>query len=205
MPRHRVHHPSAAVSREVLVVDGLRVKITRKPIRGMYLRVDAPSGEVRVSAPLGMPDEAVERFVHTRASWIDLRRRHVREVFGGSEESGRHRWTPELRGRARGSLETRLPGLLGTWVPIIGRTPTDITFREMTTRWGSCTPATGRIRLNLQLGLMEDRLVRYVLVHELTHLLERGHGPSFQRLMDGWIPEWRELRHDINRHAPLVS
>ncbi len=94
--------------------------------------------------------------------------------------------------------------MLETWAPVVGRMPTDITLREMTTRWGSCTPATGRIRLNLQLGLMEDRLLGYVLVHELTHLRESGHGPRFQALMDGWIPEWRDLRRDINRHAPLI-
>jgi len=71
--------------------------------------------------------------------------------------------------------------LLAKWGPIVGRTPTHITLRLMSSRWGSCTPKTGRIRLNLQLGLMAPRFLEYVLVHEMTHLWENGHGEGFQR------------------------
>ncbi|GAA1794805.1 MAG: M48 family metallopeptidase [Actinobacteria bacterium] len=46
-------------------------------------------------------------------------------------------------------------------------------------RWGSCTPATGEIRLSDRLRTMPGYVVDYVLVHELTHLLVPGHGPDF--------------------------
>lgn len=46
-------------------------------------------------------------------------------------------------------------------------------------RWGSCTPADGTIRLSAQLRGMPGWVVDYVLLHELTHLLEPGHGPAF--------------------------
>ena len=92
---------------------------------------------------------------------------------------------------------------LSKWGPIVGRTPTHITLRLMSSRWGSCTPKTGRIRLNLQLGLMAPRFLEYVLVHEMTHLWENGHGEGFQRRMSAYLPQWRQLRRDINRQVVL--
>ncbi len=36
--------------------------------------------------------------------------------------------------------------------------------------------------------------LEYVVVHELCHLLERGHGPRFQALMDHFMPDWKTRR-----------
>src|SRR3954451_10589296 len=46
-------------------------------------------------------------------------------------------------------------------------------------RWGSCTPADGTIRLSARLQGMPSWVLDYVLVHELVHLLVPGHGPAF--------------------------
>lgn len=54
------------------------------------------------------------------------------------------------------------------------------------TRWGSCTPAEGSIRLSHRLQGMPEYVVDYVLVHELAHLLVPGHGPDFWRLLEGY-------------------
>jgi predicted metal-dependent hydrolase len=51
-------------------------------------------------------------------------------------------------------------------------------------RWGSCTPADRTIRLSTRLQGMPSWVVDYVLVHELAHLLEAGHGPDFWALVD---------------------
>src|SRR4051794_38115582 len=51
-------------------------------------------------------------------------------------------------------------------------------------RWGSCTPADKAIRLSRRLQGMPDWVVDYVLLHELAHLLERGHTRTFWRLVD---------------------
>ncbi|WP_328719528.1 M48 family metallopeptidase [Streptomyces sp. NBC_00247] len=54
------------------------------------------------------------------------------------------------------------------------------------TRWGSCTPAEGSIRLSHRLQGMPEYVVDYVLVHELAHLLVPGHGPDFWRLLEAY-------------------
>lgn len=54
------------------------------------------------------------------------------------------------------------------------------------TRWGSCTPAEGSIRLSHRLQGMPEYVVDYVLLHELSHLLVPGHGPRFWRLLEAY-------------------
>lgn len=54
------------------------------------------------------------------------------------------------------------------------------------TRWGSCTPAEGSIRLSHRLRGMPEYVVDYVLLHELAHLLVPGHGPRFWQLLEAY-------------------
>ena len=54
------------------------------------------------------------------------------------------------------------------------------------TRWGSCTPSEGSIRLSHRLQGMPEYVVDYVLLHELAHLLVPGHGPRFWRLLEAY-------------------
>ncbi|GAA3391185.1 M48 family metallopeptidase [Streptomyces roseoviridis] len=54
------------------------------------------------------------------------------------------------------------------------------------TRWGSCTPSEGSIRLSHRLQGMPEYVLDYVLCHELAHLLVPGHGPRFWRLLEAY-------------------
>lgn len=63
--------------------------------------------------------------------------------------------------------------------------PTSVRWvTNMTTRWGSCTPADGTIRLSHRLRELPGWVIDYVLVHELAHLLVPGHNAAFHALVD---------------------
>lgn len=53
---------------------------------------------------------------------------------------------------------------------------------DMSTRWGSCTPDTGTVRISTRVAPFPDWVVDYVIVHELCHLLVPGHGDDFWSL-----------------------
>lgn len=53
-------------------------------------------------------------------------------------------------------------------------------------RWGSCTPADGTIRISTRVRGMPGYVLDYVILHELAHLLSPGHGPDFWRLLAGY-------------------
>ncbi|MEZ0091031.1 hypothetical protein ABH925_002190 [Streptacidiphilus sp. EB129] len=54
------------------------------------------------------------------------------------------------------------------------------------TRWGSCTPVEGTIRLSHRLQGMPEYVVDYVLLHELAHLLVADHGRRFWALLEAY-------------------
>ncbi|MGI9604848.1 MAG: M48 metallopeptidase family protein [Acidimicrobiales bacterium] len=51
-------------------------------------------------------------------------------------------------------------------------------------RWGSCTPADGTIRISDRMRPFPDWVIDYVIVHELTHLVEITHSRRFHELVD---------------------
>ncbi len=54
----------------MLNISGIPIEVCKKNIKNMHLYVKPPNGHVTVSTPLTMSDEAIERFVRTKASWI---------------------------------------------------------------------------------------------------------------------------------------
>ena len=67
---------------------------------------------------------------------------------------------------------------------------------EMRSRWGSCDPAE-EITLNIKLILVPQKLIDYVIYHELCHLREHHHGKAFYSLLDRVLPEWRERKRNL--------
>lgn len=66
-------------------------------------------------------------------------------------------------------------------------TPASVRWVDnMASRWGSCTPVDGTIRLSRRLDGMPAYVLDYVLLHELVHLLVPGHGPAFWSELAGF-------------------
>ena len=53
-----------------LDISGIPIEVDKKSIKNMHLYVKPPKGRVSVSAPYAMSNEAIERFVRTKFSWI---------------------------------------------------------------------------------------------------------------------------------------
>lgn len=103
----------------------------------------------------------------------------------------------------RKQLKTAVPALFKKWEPIIGVSVSGCTIRRMKTKWGSCSPASGRISLNLELAKKHPGCLEYLVVHEMTHLHERCHNERFTELLSSYLPNWQTLRDQLNQ-APLT-
>jgi len=100
----------------------------------------------------------------------------------------------------RKELKKRLPPLIEKWQKIIGVEVNKITIRKMKTLWGSCNPSKKSILLNLELMKKPTQCLEYILVHEMVHLIERHHNERFHQLMDKFLPNWRTLKTELNKH-----
>ena len=84
------------------------------------------------------------------------------------------------------------------FAPLLGVPEPELRLSNARTRWGSCN-ARGRILLNWRLIHVPLRLVDYVVVHELAHLLHLNHSPQFWALVAGICPGYRAARRELNR------
>lgn len=76
--------------------------------------------------------------------------------------------------------------------------PTHIRWADdMVSRWGSCTPTTGHIRISNRLASCPDWVVDYVIVHELAHLEAPGHGADFWLLANRYPKAERAIGYLI--------
>ena len=80
----------------------------------------------------------------------------------------------------------------------LGVEPQSIGIKKMKTKWGSCNPTAQTIWLNLHLMKVSEELIEYVVLHEMTHLLERNHGPEFTSILEQHMPNWKQYRTDLN-------
>ena len=98
------------------------------------------------------------------------------------------RWIEVMSGRFRRKLSTDRIDLEAR-TAALGRRhdlpkPTEIRWSDdMNSRWGSCTPATGTIRVSTRIAKFPDWVIDYVLVHELAHLVIGDHSEQFWQLV----------------------
>ena len=173
---------------KTLQVGTLPVLVQRKPIRSLRLSI-TPSGQARLSAPRRVSEAQLKAFVESKLSWI--RRQQERVAAAGQE-------APRDLAADRRSLEERLPGLITEWQPRLGVSVSAWRVRAMRTRWGSCNVRARRLSFSLGLAKHPPQCLDYIVVHEMMHLLEPGHGARFKALMQQHYPAWKACRDLLN-------
>jgi len=104
----------------------------------------------------------------------------------------------------RKELKAAVPPLLARWQPIVGEEVAKVVVHRMKTKWGTCQTGSRTVWLNPELAKKNPRCLEYIVVHELTHFVERTHNERFIKLMDLHMPDWRARRDELNG-APLAA
>jgi predicted metal-dependent hydrolase len=140
------------------------VEVRRSPRRRNTVSAYRDGGRIVVMIPSRFSKDQEAHWVAEMVGRLDASRRRRR----GSGDVSLTRRAAELSTTYLGG---RAQPVSVRWVP------------GMRTRWASCTPADGSIRLSERLRDMPHWVRDYVLVHELAHLLVAGHGPDFWSLV----------------------
>jgi predicted metal-dependent hydrolase len=77
-----------------------------------------------------------------------------------------------------------------------GLTYATTSIRQQQTRWGSCSSQRS-ISLNARLLFLPPELVTYVMVHELCHTRHLNHAPKFWRLVEFYLPDYRQFDRQL--------
>ena len=161
-------------------------RVIRSSRRTVSLQI-VPGGEVLVRCPKRMSNGDIRRFVESKSGWIE---KHLEKQTAAARLPAFS--DGQLQALASQARQT-VPERVAYFAPLVGVTYGRITIRSQHTLWGSCS-SKGNLNFNCLLMLTPPEVLDYVVVHELCHLLERGHGPRFHALMDTFMPDWKERR-----------
>jgi predicted metal-dependent hydrolase len=201
--------------------------------RRVRVNVHAHTG-VEVVLPARASDRAAAAAVRELRPWIERRLEEVREVRGriaargGTvpylgeplelvEQPGRTRvhrsgerllvpagdYRPALERFYRRAAREEVALRLDRATALAGSSYSDLSIRAQRTRWASCS-AEGRMSFNWRLLLAPERVLEYVVWHEVCHLEILDHSPRFWALLERHWPGYREDRDWLRRHGPTL-
>lgn len=192
----------------ILQAGGVDVEVERKAVRRMNLRV-AADGRVRMSVPWRVGKAEAAAFLASHEAWLveALVRVEARRVADAARRADGQvpLWgklvtcdsLPEELWRAE--LAARLPQVVAAAEAALGVHASGWRLRDMKTRWGSCTPKTARIRINIRLAAYPATCLDYVVAHELAHLSEPSHNQHFHQIVAQAYPNEAQARAILRR------
>jgi predicted metal-dependent hydrolase len=92
----------------------------------------------------------------------------------------------------------RIPGRVEEWSARLSLKPAGIHIRSQEKRWASCDP-TGALRFNWRIIQANARLVDYVVVHELIHLVHPDHTAAYWAALGQVLPDYEERRDTLRK------
>lgn len=98
----------------------------------------------------------------------------------------------------RERLKEALPALITKWEKLMGVKVNQFFVQTMKTKWGSCNVVSRNIRFNTELAKKPIECLEYIVVHEMTHLLEPTHNVRFMSLIEQFMPKWKFHRDELN-------
>ncbi len=108
----------------------------------------------------------------------------------------------------RVELKKLIPSIIEKWEKSLNVKVDEWQVKQMKTNWGTCNIEKKRILINLELAKKPLHCLEYVILHEMVHLLERHHNERFLYYMDSFLPNWKQIRTELNKlpvnHADWV-
>ena len=173
-----------------------------------------PLGPSSIIALWGKPITVQDALDHNFVSPAPRPKQATFASFMGTDEpNGRPqaKWNATLDGLTPSEIQAHIDQLYTSEVTsalrdmvhayeiAMGVAVSRVSVRSMKTRWGSCTPKTGAIRIARELAAYPVECLDMVVAHELVHLLEPSHNQRFHALLDTYCPNNRALSQRLKQ------
>lgn len=168
------------------------VEITRKQVKNLNFRMKpSEPNKIYISIPLRASyDDAIKLLDSSRIrKMLEKSRKNLAESKP-TKADWYEKHKPYIGEYSR-RLEKLLPGMFERWQKTLGVRAAKIAIKDTRSQWGSCNVKNHNISISVWLGAFPEECIEYVVVHELVHLLEKGHNARFYGYLDRYYPEWK--------------
>lgn len=201
--------------------------------RRLSLRVSGLDGRVTLTVPHGVSATEALDFAHSRADWLrrtlaDQPERvavgpgvmlpiegEVRQIIPGPGRQVRlgdgfvqvpgaeDMLGPRLRAWLRARARDRLAAASDHHAARLGRGYSRLTLRDTRSRWGSCS-VQGALSYSWRLVLAPPEVLDYVAAHEVAHLSQMNHSPTFWAEVARLMPGYERPRAWLKREGAML-
>ena len=156
---------------------------SRRRSIGLSITRDA---QLIVRAPHWVSTEHINKLIVQKESWIKRKQEQLR-----SRANQRLNLSPEEKASHQSRAIAVISERVQLYAKQLGLSYRSIGIGSARTRWGSCS-SMGNLRFNWALILAPERVLDYVVVHELTHLRQMNHSARFWAELGKVIPDYRQ-------------
>lgn len=96
--------------------------------------------------------------------------------------------------------EQKLAEKVNRYAPVVGVKPAGVRIKTFKSRWGSCT-SDGLLEFNWKILMAPNRMVDYVVIHELCHLIHHDHSAAFWHEVERVMPDYEVCKAWLRQHA----
>lgn len=157
-------------------------EVKKSKIKNLYIYVK--NGKVTVKAPIRLKDKHIHDFVIKKSKWIY-------EKIKQEKEQPKVIETIEQKDVEK--LERLVKGNIEKYTQLLKEKPNKVRIREITYAWGSCS-SNRNITINKKLALKEEKVIEYVVLHEMCHLKYMNHSKEFWTLVGKYLPDYKKYR-----------
>lgn len=172
--------------------NGYDVEITRKQVKNLNFRMrPSEPNKIYVSIPLRTNyDDAIKLLDNPRVR--KMLEKHEKNIVESktAKADWYEKYKPYMEEYSK-RLEKILPELFIKWQKTLGVRAAKIKIKDTRSQWGSCNVKNHNISISVWLGAFPEECIEYVVVHELVHLLEKGHNARFYGYLDQHYPAWK--------------
>lgn len=180
--------------------DKTHIEVIRSKRKTLAIEI-RPDMRVVVRAPEKIPQNEIMKFVEEKQNWI---KKHLVQMYFKAEEIKKQKKEPALTNADIEKLCQKalsvIPDKVKYYAEIMGVTYGRITIRNQKTRWGSCS-SKGNLNFNCLLMLMPDKVLDYVVVHELCHLKQMNHSKKFWMEVERYMPDYKNYKKWLNENG----
>jgi hypothetical protein len=163
-------------------IEGIGPVLFERSARAKHVNISVkPFKGVRVAVPKGVSFQKAGQFAHSKRDWIRKTLGKIKQL-----EQQKSSLSKRLNSLDWSKAEALLIERTIELAKQHGLTHNRVTVRNQKTKWGSCS-SKDNISLNIQLTLLPQELMDYVILHELAHTKVKNHSPAFWQELDKYV------------------
>lgn len=180
--------------------ENIKLLIVKQHRKSISIKI-RNSSLIEVHAPFGIEDKDIDAFVEKHGDWINAKLAEMKEA-----ESALNSIDVASKAEFDEKIELAkkiIPEKCAYYADMIGVDYGRITLKAQKTLFGSCS-AAGNLNFNIALMFAPEKVLDYVIIHELCHLKEMNHSVDFWHEVEKVMKDYKVERQWLNDNGAMI-